>query len=222
MTNLRDTASPLTTLVRKPDRGSHDRAVIDAILDEALVAHVGFVVDGQPFVIPMTYGRDGDHLYLHGSVANRTLRALEQGVPVCVTVTLLDGLVVSRSHFRHSMNYRSVVVVGTARRLHDPEARRHALECIVDHVVPGRTPEARPPTDAELRQTMVLELPIEQASAKTRTGGPVEEPDDLALDVWGGTVPVSTTFGPPEHDGQGSDGATLPASLSPYRRPQRY
>jgi len=213
-----DTSSPLTTLRRKPERGSHDRAVIDAILDEGLVAHVGFVVDQDPFVIPMAYGRDGDRLLLHGSVASRLLRALDSGVPVCVTVTLVDALVLSRSHFHHSMNYRSVVVVGTAARVREPDDCRRALACIVEHIVPGRTTEARPPTDEELRQTAVLELPIEQASAKRRTGGPVEEEDDLGVDLWGGIVPVATTFGEPEHDGQGVD-VQLPASVTRYRRP---
>jgi len=213
-----DLQSDATTLKRKPERGDHRREAIEAIIDEALVAHVGFAVDGQPFVIPMTYGRDGDRLFLHGSVANRMLRALDDGVPVCVTFTLLDDLVVSRSHFHHSMNYRSVVVVGTARRVRDPEACARALECVVDHVIPGRSSEARPPTDAEIRQTAVLEVPIEQASAKVRSGGPIEEPDDLALDVWGGIVPVTTTFGPPEADGQGADAAT-PRSVRDYRRP---
>jgi nitroimidazol reductase NimA-like FMN-containing flavoprotein (pyridoxamine 5'-phosphate oxidase superfamily) len=214
VTNLR---SESTTLKRKPERGDHEAETIHAIIDEALVAHVGFVVDGQPFVIPMTYGRDGDRLFLHGSVANRMLRALDEGVPVCITFTLLDALVVSRSHFHHSMNYRSAVVVGTARRVRDPEVAVHALRCIVDHVIPGRSDEARPPADAEVRQTAVLEVPIQQASAKARTGGPVEEPDDLALDVWGGVVPVTTTFGAPEPDGQGVD-APVPPSVAAYRR----
>jgi len=213
----RDLQSNATTLKRKPERGDHRRRTVDAIIDEALVAHVGFVVDDQPFVIPMTYGRDGDRLFLHGSVANRMLRALDEGVPVCVTFTLLDALVVSRSHFHHSMNYRSVVLVGVARRVRDPETCARALECVVDHVVPRRSTEARPPTDAEIRQTVVLEVPIEQASAKVRTGGPVEEPDDLALDVWGGVVPVTTTFGAPEPDGQGID-VSVPASLTDYSR----
>jgi nitroimidazol reductase NimA-like FMN-containing flavoprotein (pyridoxamine 5'-phosphate oxidase superfamily) len=207
-----------TTLKRKPERGDYRVATIHAILDEALVAHVGFAIDGQPYVIPMTYGREGDVLYLHGSIANRMLRALDSGVPVCVTVTLLDGLVLSRSHFHHSMNYRSVVVVGVARRARDPERCRRALECVVEHVVPGRSTEARSPTESELRQTAVLELPIDEASAKIRTGGPIEEPDDLALDVWAGVVPVVTTFGAPEPDGQGRD-APMPASLLSYARP---
>jgi nitroimidazol reductase NimA-like FMN-containing flavoprotein (pyridoxamine 5'-phosphate oxidase superfamily) len=213
-----DLQSDATTLRRKPERGDHRRDTVHAILDEALVAHVGFAVDGQPYVIPMTYGRDGDRLYLHGSVANRALRSLDAGVPACVTVTLLDGIVVSRSHFHHSMNYRSVVVIGVARRVRDPEQCRHALECIVEHVVPGRAVEARPPTEAEVRQTAVLELPIEQASAKIRTGPPIEEPSDLDQGAWGGILAVTTTFGVPEPDGQDATTAT-PTSISRYRRP---
>jgi nitroimidazol reductase NimA-like FMN-containing flavoprotein (pyridoxamine 5'-phosphate oxidase superfamily) len=213
-----DLQSDATTLQRKPERGDHRPETVHAIIDEALVAHVGFVVDGQPFVIPMAYGRDADRLFLHGSVANRMLRALDEGVPVCITFTLLDGLVVSRSHFHHSMNYRSVVVVGTARPVRDPELAEQALRCIVDHVVPGRSVEARPPTGLELRQTLVLEVPIEQASAKVRTGGPAEETDDLALDVWGGVLPVTTTFGAPEPDGEGVD-VPVPASVRAYARP---
>jgi uncharacterized protein len=218
MPDVPESSSPLTTLKRKPERGSHERSVIDAILDEGLVAHVGIVVDGQPFVIPMVYGRDGDRLLLHGSVGSRLLRVLDGGAPVCVTVTLLDALVLARSQFHHSMNYRSVVVIGTARRVHDTDACRQAVACVVEHVVPGRAAEARPPTDAELRQTAVLELPIEHASAKARVGGPIDEPDDLALDAWGGVLPVTTTFGPPSHDGQGAAGVALPQSLSDYRR----
>ena len=207
-----------TTLRRKPERGDYRREAIHSIIDEALLAHVGFVVDDQPFVIPMTYGRDGDRLFLHGSVANRMLRALDQGVRVCVTFTLLDALVVSRSHFHHSMNYRSVVLVGTARRVRDPEEAQRALECVVDHVIPGRSSEARPPNDAEVRQTAVLEVPITEASAKVRAGGPVEEPDDLGNGSWGGLLPVTTTYGPPQHDGQDA-ASTVPASLTDYSRP---
>jgi hypothetical protein len=213
-----DLQSDATTLKRKPERGDHRRETVHAIIDEALVAHVGFVVDGRPFVIPMTYGHDGDRVFLHGAVANRMLRALDEGVPVCVTFTLLDGLVVSRSHFHHSMNYRSVVLVGTARRVRDAAECARALECVVDHVIPGRSTEARPPTDVEVRQTAVLEVPIEEASAKIRTGGPVEEPDDLELDIWAGVIPVTATFGEPIADEQGRPVAT-PPSVSGYSRP---
>ena len=212
------TPTDATTLRRKPERGDYRQSTIHAILDEALVAHVGFSVDGQPYVIPMAYGRDGDVLYLHGSVANRALRVLEHGARVCVTVTLLDGLVISRSHFHMSMNYRSVVILGVARRLRDPERCRRALQRIVEHVVPGRPSEARLPTEPELRQTAVLELPIEEASAKVRTGPPIEDADDLDGSAWGGVIPVVTTFGQPIFDGQTPDVST-PRSVANYSRP---
>jgi uncharacterized protein len=207
------------TTVRRQERADYSRAAANAILDEALVAHVGINVDGQPFVIPMAFGRDGEQLVLHGSVASRLLRTLDEGAAVCVTVTLLDDLVVSRSWFHHSMNYRSVVILGVAERIRDPAAARAALGCVVDHVVPGRTAEARPPTDAELRTTAVLVLPIDAASVKVRTGGPTEAPDDLALPIWAGVVPVRTTFGAPAGDDELLDGVAIPPSLSPYRRP---
>ena len=187
-----------STVRRRGERGSHERARIHAVLDEGKVAHVGLCVDGQPYVLPMAYGRDGDRLILHGSVASRLLRGLDAGLPVCVTVTLLDGLVMARSTFHHSMNYRSVVILGTAARIAEPRRAAAALEALVEHLVPGRTAEARPPTDAELRQTSVLEVPIEEATLKERAGGANDEPDDLALDVWAGVVPVATRLGTPE------------------------
>jgi len=208
-----------TTLHRKPDRGSYDRASAYAILDEALIAHVGVALDGQPFVIPMVFGRDADRLVLHGSVASRLLRALDDGVPACATVTLVDGLVLAHAQFSHSVNYRSVVVLGTARRLRDAAAGA-ALTRVVEHVVPGRSSEARPPNDAELRQTSVVELPIDEASVKCRTGPPVEPTDeDRDLDVWVGVVPVAMTAGHPIPDERSAPQAALPESLSPWRRP---
>jgi nitroimidazol reductase NimA-like FMN-containing flavoprotein (pyridoxamine 5'-phosphate oxidase superfamily) len=207
-----------TTVKRLPARASYERDEAYAVLDEGLIAHVGIAVDGQPFVIPMVYGRDGDRLLLHGSVASRLLRTLDTGTPVCVTVTILDGLVLARSQFHHSMNYRSVVVLGTATRLGDPAAAAAALECIVDHIVPGRPAEARPGNDAELRQTTVLELPIEAASVKRRTGGPIDDDADLDLGIWAGVVPVHLSIGEPVPDPDLGDVA-LPASLDPYRRP---
>ncbi len=212
------TKTDAVTVRRKPDRASYERADAYSILDEALVAHVGISVDGQPFVIPMVFGRDGDRLILHGSVATRLLRALDAGTPVCVTVTLLDALVVSRSQFHTSMNYRSVVIVGNARHINDLEEAKRAMAAVVDHVMPGRSTEARPPTDAELRQTAVLELPIETASVKRRTGGPIEEPDDLALPIWAGVVPLGIEVGAPVAETDVLAGVKLPASLSPYTR----
>jgi nitroimidazol reductase NimA-like FMN-containing flavoprotein (pyridoxamine 5'-phosphate oxidase superfamily) len=208
-----------TRVKRLPERARYDRAAVHGILDEGLIAHVGFLVDGQPFVIPMAYGRDGDRLLLHGSVASRLQRALAEGVEVCATVTLLDGLVLARSTFHHSMDYRSVAVFGTARRITDPVEAGRALERIVDHIVPGRSTEARAPSDAELRQTSVLELPLDEASAKVRTGGPNDDPDDLPLPVWAGVLPLATVPAAPEPADDLAPGIAVPASVQPWRRP---
>lgn len=188
-----------TALRRHPERGGFDRDVVNAIIDEAYIAHVGFVVDGQPRVLPMTYGRDGSSLYLHGAVGNAMLRASE-GAEICVTITLLDGLVLARSAFHHSMNFRSVALVGMAEKVTDDDEKRRAFDVIVDHVCPGRSTVARSPSDAEVRTTMVLRLPITEGSAKVRTGGPLEEPEDLELGVWAGVVPLATVAGRPQQD----------------------
>ena len=188
-----------TKVRRLAERGRADRATVDEVLDEAYLAHVGFVVDGEPRVLPMTYGRAGDVLYLHGAVGNAMLRAAD-GAEVCVTVTLLDGLVLARSAFHHSMNYRSVVLLGTATRVTDDDEKRRALDAVVEHVLPGRSRTARPPSPAELRATTVLRLPIHEGSAKVRTGGPKEDPDDLDLPVWAGVVPLRLSPGEPEQD----------------------
>ncbi len=190
-----------TRVRRLPDRGTYDRTVIDEVIDEAYVAHVGFVVDGQPRVLPMTYGRDGDVLYLHGAVGNAMLRA-SIDAEVCVTITLLDGLVLARSAFHHSMNYRAVVLLGVATKVIDEAAKRHAFEVIVEHVMPGRTQEARAANDSELRATLVLQLAIEEGSAKVRTGGPVDDADDMDLPVWAGVVPLRLTPSRPIQDPQ--------------------
>jgi nitroimidazol reductase NimA-like FMN-containing flavoprotein (pyridoxamine 5'-phosphate oxidase superfamily) len=195
------TPTERTRLRRRPARGSFERATIDAILDEALVCHVGFVHDGQPFVIPTTYGRIGDALYLHGSAASRMLRELREGIAVCVTVTLLDGLVLARSAFHMSMNYRSVVILGVASAVTDEDERLRALEAIVEHVVPGRWREVRPPNAKELRATMVLRLPIEGASAKVRSGGPLDDAEDLGRPCWAGHVPMRLVSEAPIPDG---------------------
>lgn len=210
--------TPRTTLKRLPLRGSHERAQIEAILDEAYICHVGFVLEGQPFVIPTIHARVGETLYVHGAAASRMLRTLAQGVPVCVTVSLLDGLVLARSSFHHSMNYRSVVVLGTAREVQDPAERALALEAIVEHVLPGRWAEARPPNERELKQTSVLALPIEEASAKIRTGPPGDDEEDYALDVWAGVLPLRLTPGEPVADARLHPGTPLPAGLVQYRR----
>jgi nitroimidazol reductase NimA-like FMN-containing flavoprotein (pyridoxamine 5'-phosphate oxidase superfamily) len=186
-----------TTVKRHPERGAYDRATIDAILDEALICHVGFVADGQPYVIPTIHAREGDTLYLHGSPGSRMLRNLAQGIDLCVTVTLLDGLVLARSVYNHSMNYRSVVVLGRARELTDRAEKLHAMERIVESMVPGRWSEARQPNEAEIKGTTILALPIEEASAKIRTGPPKDFDEDLSLPVWAGVIPLDLRRGRP-------------------------
>lgn len=188
-----------TALRRHSERGNFDRKVANAILDEAYVAHVGFVVDGEPRVLPMTYGRVDDVLYLHGAAANAMLRAGD-GAEVCVTVTLLDGLVLGRSAFHHSMNFRSVVLVGRAARVIDDAEKLRAFDATVDHMLAGRSAVARPPTPSEIRTTFVLRLAITEGSVKVRTGPPIDEPEDLDLSVWAGAVPVSTHLGDPVQD----------------------
>jgi nitroimidazol reductase NimA-like FMN-containing flavoprotein (pyridoxamine 5'-phosphate oxidase superfamily) len=188
-----------TRLRRHRERGRFDRATIHAIIDEAYVAHVGFVVDGGPRVLPMTYGRLGDTLYLHGAVGNAMLRSVVDR-ELCVEITLLDGLVLARSAFHHSMNHRSVVLFGRGRKVDDPEEKRQAFDAIVDHVVPGRSSIARPTNDEELRTTLVIGVTIAEASAKVRTGGPIDDDEDLDLEVWAGVVPIATVAAPPEQD----------------------
>ncbi len=213
------TPSARSTVRRLPERASYEREVIEAILDEGLVCHVGFAVDGQPYVIPMVYGRDGDTLYLHGSSASRLLRAVAGGIPVCVTVTLLDGLVLARSAFHHSMNYRSVVVLGTARLVDDAEERLAALRAIVEHVVPGRWNEARRPNVKELAQTLVLALPTDEATAKRRSGPPADDEEDYALEVWAGELPLPAVPGAPLPDPKLRADITVPPAVIAYRRP---
>lgn len=186
-----------TTLRRKKERGRTDRALLDAILDEALLAHVGFTAEHGPVVLPMTYVRLGDDVYLHGAAGNAMLRSAAGGVDVCVTVTLLDGLVLARSAFHHSMNYRCVVLFGRAERVTDPAELRAMSAALVDRMSPGRSAEVRPPTDDELRATLVVRLRIDEASVKVRTGGPVDDEDDLALPVWAGVVPMRLVSGEP-------------------------
>jgi nitroimidazol reductase NimA-like FMN-containing flavoprotein (pyridoxamine 5'-phosphate oxidase superfamily) len=179
-----------TTVKRHPERGDYDRDVIDAILDEALMCHLGFVVDGQPFVIPTIHARDGDMLYIHGSPGSRMLRTAKTGVDICVTATLLDGLVLARSVYNHSMNYRSVVVLGRAHEVTDLDEKLRAMKCVVEHVVKGRWNDARQPNEGEIKGTTILSLPLDEASAKIRSGPPVDDEDDLALPVWAGIVPL--------------------------------
>jgi uncharacterized protein len=185
---------------RRAGRGKYDRETIDAILDEGRFAHVGIVSDGQPFVIPVLYARDGDRIYVHGSPLSRLVKTLAAGVPMCLTVTLLDGLVLARSAFHHSMNYRSVVVLGEGRVIEDRARKLEALRMIVDHVVPGRSDDVRGPSAKELKATEVVSLAINEASAKIRTGPPVDDAEDYALGVWAGELPLSLTAGAPVAD----------------------
>jgi len=210
-------ATERTKVRRQPKRANYDRALVDAILDEALTCHVGFAIRGRPWVVPTIHARIDDRLYLHGAVTNHMLRALAGGIEACVTVTLIDALVLARSAFHHSMNYRSFMVFGKATLVADGPEKLAAFDALVEHVVPGRTADARPPSDDEIRKTSVLVLPIDEASAKVRTGGPIDEPDDIALDVWAGQLPLTTTYGTPiaEPDTNGS----LPAYVTGYRRP---
>ncbi len=184
-----------TRIVREPQRAVYDRDVIHQILDAAFLCHVGFVVDGQPFVIPTSFGRDGDVLYIHGSAASRMLRNLDQGVPVCITVTLLDGLVLARSVFNHSMNYRSVVVLGTATLVADLAEKLAALRALTEHIIPNRWDDSRQPNEKELKATSVLRIPIAECSAKVRVGPAVDDEEDYSFPTWAGVIPLETTVG---------------------------
>jgi nitroimidazol reductase NimA-like FMN-containing flavoprotein (pyridoxamine 5'-phosphate oxidase superfamily) len=207
------------TVRRLPDRARYDAATVHAILDEGLVCHVGFVDDGQPFVIPSTYARDGARLLLHGSAASRMIKALAAGAPACVTVTLLDGLVFARSGFHHSMNYRSVVVLGRAVEITDAVEKRRGLDAIVDHVAPGRTAEVRPPTEAEMRGTRLVALPLDEASAKVRSGPPKDDEADLALDCWAGEMPLRLVAHPLVPDPALRPGIAPTMAVAAWRRP---
>jgi nitroimidazol reductase NimA-like FMN-containing flavoprotein (pyridoxamine 5'-phosphate oxidase superfamily) len=211
--------TPRTTVRRLPNRGLYDRETIAAILDEGLVCHVGFVAEGQPFVIPTIYARDGERIYVHGSAVSRMLRTLAGGVPVCVTVTIVDGLVLARSAFNHSMNYRSVVVLGTATVVEGEEKVR-ALETIAEHAAPGRWREVRGPSANELKATLVLSVPLDEASAKVRSGPPEDEDEDYALPHWAGVLPLSLVAGSPIPDPRLPAGTALPPSVRGWRRPR--
>ncbi len=206
-----------TELHRLPNRGSHDTETIHEVLDAAFLAHVGFNVNEQPFVIPTLYGREGEKLYLHGSAASRMLRQLETGVPACVTVTLVDGLVLARSAFHHSMNYRSVLAFGTARKIMDPGQKTKALRVISEHLIAGRWGDVRGPNEKELKATTVLEFSIEEASAKIRTGPPVDDPADCALPIWAGILPLEVTARAAVPDLRFGTSVDLPEYLRLYR-----
>lgn len=210
-----------TTLKRLPKRAEYNRDRVYAILDEAFICHVGFVTDGKPVVIPTGYGRIGDVLYIHGSAASRMLRTLSEGIDVCVTVTLVDGLVLARSAFHHSFNYRSVVVFGKARVVTETAEKMAALRAFTEQVIPGRWDEAREPNESELKATTVLALPLQEASAKIRTGPPIDDEEDYALPVWAGVLPLRLVTSEPIDDEQLPPGITLPRYVRDYNRTKR-
>lgn len=212
------TQTPRTKLKRLPKRGHFDRETINAILDEAFICHVGFVVDGQPYVIPTGYARVENDLYIHGSAASRMLRRLADGVEVCVTVTLLDGLVLARSAFHHSMNYRSVVVLGKAVLVDDRDEKYAALKALSEHFVPGRWEDVRWPTELELKGTTVLRLGIHEASAKIRTGDPLDDEEDYSMNVWAGVLPMHIAVGSPLADAKLAKDVAVPSYISSYKR----
>jgi nitroimidazol reductase NimA-like FMN-containing flavoprotein (pyridoxamine 5'-phosphate oxidase superfamily) len=207
-----------TQIRRKPDRGHYDLATIRAILDEAFLCHVSVDLGSGPVIIPMAFGRVDDDIYLHGAAGNALLRAIARGSDLCVAVTLTDGLVLARSAFHHSMNYRSVVVFGTGVQVDDVDEKRRAVDAIVDHVIAGRSADARPPTDAELRATLVVRIAISEASAKVRTGGPIDDDDDLALPIWGGHIPLRMVADAPIADPDVPPGVAVPPYAIDYRR----
>jgi nitroimidazol reductase NimA-like FMN-containing flavoprotein (pyridoxamine 5'-phosphate oxidase superfamily) len=210
-----------TTLKRLPKRAEYDRRAVYEILDEGFICHVGFTVDGQPFVIPTGYARAGDNLYIHGSQASRMLRTIGEGVDVCVTVTLLDGLVLARSAFHHSMNYRSVVVLGRASVIHEKEEKLEALRALTEHIIPGRWAEVRRPNDAEMKATMVLALPLAEVSAKVRTGPPIDDDSDYEIPVWAGVIPLRVEAGEAINDPRLPGDVRLPDYLRHYGRPAK-
>ena len=210
--------TPRTRVVREAHRGVYDRETVYQILDEGFLCHVGFVANTQPFVIPTSYGRKDDNLYIHGSAASRMLRQLKESVPVCVTVTLLDGLVLARSVFNHSMNYRSVVILGKATLVEDPEEKIAALHQISEHILPGRWADARQPNERELKQTSVLRLPIEEFSAKVRTGPPIDDEEDYSFPTWAGVVPLEIVAGAPINDPRLDAARQVPRYVQGYSR----
>jgi nitroimidazol reductase NimA-like FMN-containing flavoprotein (pyridoxamine 5'-phosphate oxidase superfamily) len=209
-----------STVKRLPARGVYDRAVIHQLLDAGMVCHLGFVHGGQPFVIPTTYVRIGETVYVHGSPASRMLQSLEQGVAACVTVTLVDGLVLARSAFHHSINYRSVVVFGTGALVSDPEEKLGILQALTDHLIPGRWQEIRQPSPQELKRTLVLAIPIDEASAKIRVGPPLDDDEDYQLSMWAGVLPLKLVAGDPVPDPKLSPGISVPEYAAAYSGPR--
>lgn len=211
-------SSDRTRVVREPQRGVYDRQAIYKILDEAFVCHVGFSMEGQPYVIPTLFARVADALYFHGSAASRMLRNLSEGVPVCVTVTLTDGFVLARSVFNHSMNYRSVVALGKAMLVSAPQEKFEALHAFTEKILPGRWNEARQPSEKEQKATSILRLPLTEVSAKVRSGPPSDDEPDYALPVWAGVIPVHIAFDSPVRDEKCDPSIPLPSYVAHYRR----
>jgi nitroimidazol reductase NimA-like FMN-containing flavoprotein (pyridoxamine 5'-phosphate oxidase superfamily) len=207
-----------TRVVREADRAVYDRETVYRILDEGFLCHAGFVVDGQPFVIPTSYGREDANLYIHGSAASRMLRQMKDGVPVCITVTLLEGLVLARSIFNHSMNYRSVVVLGKATLVDGPEEKLSALRLLSEHIIPGRWKDSRQPNERELKATSVLRVPIEEFSAKVRQGPAIDDEDDYSFPTWAGVVPLEMVAGAPIDDARLLPGQAAPEYAKRYTR----
>jgi hypothetical protein len=211
-------SSPRSTVRRLPEQARYDAETVAAVLDAGVVAHVGIVHQGAPVVIPMAYARVGDTVYVHGSTASRMMRALKTGDAVCVTVTIVDGIVLARSAFNMSMNYRSVVIQGRARTVTDAPERMTAFRAIMDHVVPGHWETVRPPNDVELRQTLVTAVGLDEVSAKVRVGPPDDDADDVGRPIWAGEIPLDTVPGPPIADAAVPAGVPMPASVSGYAR----
>jgi uncharacterized protein len=207
-----------TRVEREPQRGSYDRETIHKILDEGFICHVGFTADGQPYVIPTMFARVGSAIYFHGSAASRMLRGVSGGIPVCVTVTLADGLVLARSVFNHSMNYRSVVALGKAQPVDAPNEKLDALRAFTEKIVPGRWKEARQPNEKELKATSILRLPLTEVSAKVRVGPPEDDAEDYALRVWAGVVPLTLAVGAPIRDARCDASIPVPAYVTEYQR----
>jgi uncharacterized protein len=212
------TPTQRTRLVREADRAVYDREAAYRILDEGFLCHVGFVADGQPFVIPTSYGRQDDSLYIHGSAASRMLRQMKEAVPVCITVTLLDGLVLARSIFNHSMNYRSVVILGRATLVGNPGEKIEALRLLSEHIIPGRWTDSRQPNERELKATSVLRVPIEEFSAKVRTGPVIDDEEDYSFPTWAGVVPLEIRAGAPIDDSRLDPALAVPAYARHYTR----
>ncbi|PYX83926.1 MAG: pyridoxamine 5'-phosphate oxidase family protein [Acidobacteria bacterium] len=215
---LPSTPTVRTRVTREPQRAVYEREAAYRILDEGFICHVGFSLEGQPFVIPTSYGRAGDNLYLHGSVASRMLRAMKEGVPVCVTVTLVDGLVLARSVFNHSMNYRSVVVLGRAAAVEDSAEKTEALRALTEHIVPGRWAGARQPNERERKATLVMRVPITEFSAKVRTGPPIDDEEDYSFPTWAGVIPLEMVAQTPVPDPKLDRGVAAPSYVRKYSR----